>query len=120
MGSILDGGFGDEEAAEAVVHELDAHQTFAGFAVADVDDAALGGEVVAFMFAACSELRERDTYVEVHADGYVEASAKGSAAAAKVLTRCGFFEGDATGVATAHGDGKADCNATLGAGPCGG
>jgi hypothetical protein len=78
----LDGGFGDEEAAEAVVHELDADEAFAGFGVADVDDAALGGEVVVFVFASRAGLRERDRDVEVHADGNIEARFEGGAAAA--------------------------------------
>src|ERR1700722_3387848 len=81
----LDRGFGDEEAAEAVVHELDADYAFAGFVVADVDDAALGGEVVFFVFATGAGLRERDGDVEVHADGYVEARFEGGAAAAEIF-----------------------------------
>src|ERR1700722_3623296 len=116
----LGGGFRDEEAAEAVVEELDADEAFAGFAVADVDYAALGGEVVIFMFAAGAGLRERDADVEVHADGYVETRAEGGAAAAKIFTGSGFLEGDAAGVAAAHGDREAHGDAALGAGACGG
>ena len=113
---MLGGGFGDEEAAEAVVDELDADDAFAGLAVANVDDAALGGEVISLVFAARAGLRERDADVEVGADGYVEAGAEGGAATAEIFARCGFFEGDAAGVAAAHGDWEAHGDATLGAG----
>jgi hypothetical protein len=112
----LGGGFGDEEAAEAVVDELDADEAFAGVAVADVHYAALGGEVVIFMFATGAGLRERDGDVEVHAHGYVEAGAEGGAAAAEIFTRGGFLERHAAGVNATNGDWQADGDAALGAG----
>jgi hypothetical protein len=112
----LGSGFRDEEAAEAVVDELDADEAFAGVAATDVDYAALGGEVVIFMFATGAGLRERDGDVEVHADGYVKAGAEGGAAAAEVFTRGGFLERHATGVNATNGNRQADGDAALGAG----
>lgn len=111
----LGGGFGDEEAAEAVVGELNADEAFAGFGVANVDDAALCGEVVFFLFAARAGLRERDGNIEVHADGYVEAGFEGGAAAAEIFTRGNFFKSDAGGIAAADGNGQAHCDTALGA-----
>jgi hypothetical protein len=104
LAAELCGGFGDEEAAEAVVDELDADEAFAGFAVADVDYAALGGKIVIFVFATCAGLRKRDADVEVGTDGNVEAGAESSAATAKIFTRCGFLECDAAGVHAANGN----------------
>jgi len=78
----LGGGFGLEEAAEARTSELDADQAFAGFGVADVHDAALGGEVCFFFFAAGAELRLRNANFEVGTDGDVEAGEKRRAAPA--------------------------------------
>src|ERR1700759_1496952 len=110
--------FGDEETAEAVVRELYTDETFAGFRVADVDDAALRGEVIFLGLAARAGLRERDGDIEVHADGYVEFRFKGGAAAAEIFTGCDFFKGDACGGEAAHGDGQANGNAALGAWAC--
>jgi hypothetical protein len=116
----LDGGFGDEEAAEAVVDELDADEAFAGFAVAYVDDAALGGEVVLFVFATGARLGERDADVEVRADGYLKAGLEGGAAAAEIFAGCDFFEADAAGVATANRYRQTHGDASLSAGTSGG
>jgi hypothetical protein len=65
-------GFGLEEAAEARACELHTYQTFAGFGVADVDDAALGGEVGFFFLATGAEMRLRNANFEVGTDGYVK------------------------------------------------
>ena len=116
----LDGGFGHEEGAEAVVDELDADEAFAGFGVADVNNAALGGEVVVFLFASRAGLRERDADVEIHSDGNVEFRFKGGAAAAEIFAGRDFFKGDACDVASADGDGQAHGDAALGAGARGG
>jgi hypothetical protein len=70
--SNLGGGFGLEEAAEARTCELDADQAFTSFGVADVHDAALGGEVCFFFFAAGAELRLRNANFEVGTDGDVK------------------------------------------------
>lgn len=113
---ILGGGFGNEEAAEAVVGELYADEAFAGFGVADVDDAALGGEVVFFRLASRASLRERDGDVEVHADGYVEARLEGGPATAEIFAGSDLFKSDACNITAAHGDGQAHGNAALGAG----
>jgi hypothetical protein len=109
----LCGGFGDEETAEAVVDELDADDAFTGFAVAHVDDAALGGEIVFLLFAACTGLRERDADVEVGTDSYVKAGAESGAATAKILAGCGFFEFRAAGVNATDGNRQAHGNAAL-------
>ena len=116
----LGGGFGDEEAAETVVHELDADEAFAGFGVANVDNAALSGEVIFLLFAASAGLRKWDGDVEVHADGYVETRLEGSAATAEIFAGGDFLEGDTCGVAAADSDGEAHGDAALGAWPCGG
>jgi hypothetical protein len=62
-----------EEAAEARARELDADQAFAGFGVADVHDAAVGGKVCFFFFAAGTELRLWNANFEVGTDGDVKA-----------------------------------------------
>ena len=80
--SNLGGGFGLEEAAEARARELDAYQTFAGFGVADVDDAALGGEVCFFFFAAGAEMRLWNANFEIRTDGDVKAGDERRAAPA--------------------------------------
>lgn len=78
----LGGGFGLEEAAEARACELDADQAFAGFGVADVHNAALGGEVSFFFFAAGAELRLWNANFEVGTDGDVKAGDERRAAPA--------------------------------------
>jgi hypothetical protein len=80
--SNLGGGFGLEEAAEARACELHADQAFAGFGVADVHDAALGGEVRFFFFAAGAELRLWNANLEVGTDGDVKAGDERRAAPA--------------------------------------
>jgi hypothetical protein len=109
-------GFRDEEATEAVVHELNADDAFTGLAVADVDDAALGSEVVPLGSTARASLGERDRDVEIHADGNIETGFKGSAAAAKILAGSNFFEGNPGSVTASDGDRQAHCDAALGAG----
>ena len=61
-----------EEAAEARACELHAYQTFAGFGVADVDYAALSGEVGFLFLAARAEMRLWNANFEVGTDGYVK------------------------------------------------
>ncbi len=80
--SNLGGGFGLEESAEARTCELDADQAFAGFGIADVHDAALGGEVCFFFFAAGAELRLWNANFEVGTDGDVKAGDERRAAPA--------------------------------------
>ena len=78
----LGGGFGLEEAAEARARELDADQAFAGFGVADVHNATLGGEICFLFFAAGAELRLWNANFEVGTDGDVKTGDKRRAASA--------------------------------------
>jgi len=78
----LGGGFGLEEAAEARACELDADQAFAGFGVADVDYAALRGEVCFFFLASGAEMRLWNANFEIGTDGNVKAGNEGRAAPA--------------------------------------
>jgi hypothetical protein len=78
----LGGGLGLEEAAEARACELHADQAFAGFGVADVHNAALGGEVCFFFFATGAELRLWNANFEVGTDGDVKAGHERRAAPA--------------------------------------
>ena len=96
----LRGGFWLEEAAEAGACELHTDYAFAGFAVADVDYAALGGEVGFLFFATRAEMGLRNPDFEVGADGHVETGAKGGAASAEIFAGSFFFEIDPLGIAT--------------------
>jgi hypothetical protein len=69
-----------EEAAEARAGELHADKALALLGAADVDDAALGGEIG--LLAERSVMRKRDGDLQVGADGNVKACDKGRSAPA--------------------------------------
>src|SRR5712671_3391858 len=115
------GGFGAEDALEARAGELDANHAFAvGLRIADVDDAALGGEVRVGAAGgrgapgtARGIVRKRDADFEVGTDGHVEARYEGGAVAAKIFAGSIFFEGEAAGVAAADFERQADGDSTF-------
>ncbi len=115
------GGFGAENALKAGAGELDADQLFAsGLGVANVDDAALGGEVRVGAAGgrgapgtARGMVRKRDADFEVGTDGHVEARHEGGAVAAKVFAGSIFLEGEAAGVAAADFERQADGDSTF-------
>jgi hypothetical protein len=101
----LGAGFGLEEAAEAFAHELDAYEfVVAAVGVADMHDAALGGEVDFLFFAAGAELGLWDANLEVRADGYVEARDERGAASAKIFAGSFFLKIGTADITTANGD----------------
>ena len=103
-----------EEAAEARAGELDAYQALAGLGIANVYDAALGGKVYFFFFAAGSEMGLRDPDFKVGADGHVKAGDEGGAAPAEIFAGGFFFEIGAAGVAASDLEGQADGNSKIG------
>ena len=109
----LCGGFWLEEAAEAGTRELHADHVLAGFGVADVDHAALGGEVGFFFLAAGAEMELGDPDFEVGADGHVETRAKRRATAAEIFAGSFFFEVVAAGIASADFERQADGKPTF-------
>jgi len=109
----LRGGFWLEEAAEAGACELHTDYAFAGFGVADVDYAALGGEVGFLFLAAGAEMELRDPDFEVGADGHVETRAKRGATSAEIFAGSFFFEVVAAGIASADFERQADGNPTF-------
>jgi len=115
------GGFGAENALKAGAGELDANHAFAvGLRIADVDDAALGGEVRVGAAGgrgapgtARGMVRKGDADFEVGTDGHVEARHEGGAVAAKIFAGSIFFEGEAAGVAAADFERQADGDSTF-------
>jgi hypothetical protein len=104
-----------EEAAEAGTRELDADHVLTGFGVADVDHAALGGEVGFFFLAAGAEMELRNPDLEVGANGHVETRAKRGATSAEIFAGSFFFEVVAARVASADFERQADGKPTFGA-----
>lgn len=106
-------GLGLVEATESWTCKLNANESFASFSVTHVHDAALGGEVYFFFFAASSEMGLRDADFEVRADRYVETGDECGAAAAEIFAGGFFFEMGAAGIAASDLERKADGNPTL-------
>lgn len=108
----LRGGFGAEDALEARAGELNTDEFFPlRLDAADMDDAALRGEVG--FTSARREIRRRDTDLQVRTDGHIEAREESGAISAKILAGSFFLEENAAGIAAAHVHGQMNGDPTF-------